>query len=900
MQGVNIHSPAILTNEEPQSMAANETLKSRSQKQLSLEGISLTYFSLKQLESDEKCHLNQLPVSIRILLENLIRNYDGKVVTETHIQKLCNWGGSEDSDCEIPFMPSRVLMQDFTGVPAIVDLAAMRSAVKTLGGDPKKINPQIPVELIVDHSVQIDAYASKDAPIINRQKEYARNTERYSFLRWGQQSFDNFKVVPPATGICHQVNLEYLARVVFDYNDTNNVRTVFPDTLVGLDSHTTMINGIGVMGWGVGGIEAEAVMLGRPYYMLMPKVVGVKLIGELPDICSASDLVLTITNILRTHGVVGKFVEFFGPAVSHLTLADRATIANMAPEYGATMGFFSVDEITIDYLRLTGRSEFQVQLVENYCKAQGLFHPHQAGSPIYSETIEIDLSTVKRCLAGPKRPQECIALDDMKKNFEQTFHPRKSSGAQLKDGDIVIASITSCTNTSNPYVLMGAGLLAKKAVEKGLNVSKVVKTSLAPGSKVVTAYLEAAGLLNSFEKLNFHVSAYGCTTCIGNSGPLTDEVINEIKKNDLIVTSVISGNRNFEGRISPYTRANYLTSPMLVVAYAIAGTVNIDFRNDPLGHDINGKPVMLSDVWPSREEINAILPLAKASMYKQEYNDVFEGDQTWQSLSSTQSELYDWSQPSTYIKEPPFFENMSLEVSELEDIVNARVLVKLENSVTTDHISPAGVIPADSPAAQYLNEINVASEDYNSYGSRRGNHEVMMRGTFANVRLCNTLVPGKEGGYTVHFPDKAQSSMYEAAMKYKSSNTPLIVLAGKEYGTGSSRDWAAKGTALLGIRAVIAESFERIHRSNLVGMGVLPLQFSQNDSCDRLGLTGEEQFTIKGIQEGLTPGKILTVIASSSEKPDITFSVVVRLDSTVEVNYYQHGGILPFVLRKLV
>jgi len=881
-------------------MAANETLKSRTQKQISLEGDSLTYYSLKQLEKDGLCHLNQLPVSIRILLENLIRNYDGRVVTETHIQKLCDWGTKEDNDCEIPFMPSRVLMQDFTGVPAIVDLAAMRSAVKKLGGDPKKINPQIPVELIVDHSVQIDAHASKDAPIINRQKEYARNKERYSFLRWGQQSFDNFKVVPPATGICHQVNLEYLARVVFDHNDKDNIRTAFPDTLVGLDSHTTMINGIGVMGWGVGGIEAEAVMLGRPYYMLMPKVVGVKLVGSLPDICSASDLVLTITNILRKHGVVGKFVEFFGPAVSHLTLADRATIANMSPEYGATMGFFPVDDITIEYLRLTGRSEFQVQLVETYCKAQGLFHPHEKDTPIYSETLEIDLCTVKRCLAGPKRPQECIALDDMKKNFEQTFHPRKSSDHRLQDGDVVIASITSCTNTSNPYVLMGAGLLSKKAVEKGLCVSKMVKTSLAPGSKVVTAYLEAAGLLKSFEQLNFHVSAYGCTTCIGNSGPLADDIINEIKKKDLVVTSVISGNRNFEGRISPYTRANYLTSPMLVVAYAIAGTVHIDFRYDPLGNDINGNPVMLSDIWPGRDEINAILPLAKASMYKQEYKNVYDGDQTWQSLSSKQSELYDWSQPSTYIKEPPFFENMSLEVSEPENIVDARVLVKLDDSVTTDHISPAGVIPLDSPAAQYLEAIHVANEDYNSYGSRRGNHEVMMRGTFANVRLCNALVPGQEGGYTVHFPDKARSSMYEAAMKYKSSNTPLIVLAGKEYGTGSSRDWAAKGTSLLGIRAVIAESFERIHRSNLVGMGVLPLQFSNNDTCNSLGLTGEEQFIIKGIQEGLVPGKKLIVIASSTDKPDISFPVITRLDSTVEVDYYRHGGILPFVLRKLV
>jgi len=881
-------------------MAAKEILKTRTQKQISLDGESLTYYSLKQLENEGHCRLSQLPVSICILLENLIRNYDGKVVTDSHVQKLCNWGSKEDIDCEIPFMPSRVLMQDFTGVPAIVDLAAMRNAVKNLGGDPKRINPQIPVELIVDHSVQIDAHASKDASIINREKEYERNRERYSFLRWGQQSFDNFKVVPPATGICHQVNLEYLARVVFDHKDKNNIRTVFPDTLVGLDSHTTMINGIGVMGWGVGGIEAEAVMLGRPYYMLMPKVVGVKLIGTLPEICSASDLVLTITSILRKHGVVGKFVEFFGPALSHLTLADRATIANMAPEYGATMGFFPVDDITIDYLRLTGRSEHQIKLVETYYKAQGLFHPHQTETPIFSETIEIDLSTVSRCLAGPRRPQECIALDDMKNNFEQTFHPRPASENELKDGDVVIASITSCTNTSNPYVLMGAGLLAKKAVEKGLSVSKRVKTSLAPGSKVVTAYLEAAGLLQSLEQLNFHLAAYGCATCIGNSGPLSDEIINEIKEKDLVVTSVISGNRNFEGRISPFTKANYLTSPMLVVAYAIAGTVNIDLNKDPLGHDTNGNPIMLSDIWPIREEINEILPLAKASMYKKEYNNVFDGDETWQSLSSTQSELYDWSQPSTYIKEPPFFENMSLDISEPKDIIDARVLVKLDNSVTTDHISPASVIPDDSPAAKYFESIDVASKDFNSYGSRRGNHEVMMRGTFANVRLQNQLISGQEGGYTIYFPDKTKNSMFEAAMKYKDAKTPLIVLAGKEYGTGSSRDWAAKGTALLGIRAVIAESFERIHRSNLVGMGVLPLQFSNNDSCDRLGLTGEEHFSIKGIEQGLTPGKELRVVACSTDKPDISFSVITRLDSTVEVDYYRNGGILPFVLRTLV
>jgi aconitate hydratase len=881
-------------------MADNDNIFSHARKQLTINGESVHYYSLKTLEADGLCHLNQLPVSLRILLENLIRNYDGKIVTQKNVDHICKWGSENDHNSEIPFMPARVLMQDFTGVPAIVDMAAMRSAFKQLGGDPEKINPKIPVELIIDHSVQIDAYGSKDAPAINRKLEYERNQERYSFLRWGQQSFDNFKVVPPATGICHQLNLEYLARVVFNQKDNNGDRLAFPDTVVGLDSHTTMINGIGVMGWGVGGIEAEAVMLGQPYYMLLPKVVGVKLVGELPELCSASDLVLTITHILRQHGVVGKFVEFYGPAVSQLTLADRATIANMSPEYGATMGFFPVDEMTIEYLKLTGRPENHVQWVESYCKEQGLFAPHDQSIPIYSENLEIDLGKVRRSLAGPKRPQQCIALDDMKQTFEQQFNPKTPSDNKLKDGDVVIASITSCTNTSNPYVLMGAGLLAQKAVEKGLSVPSHVKTSLAPGSKVVTAYLKASNLISSFEQLNFHVSAYGCTTCIGNSGPLSDEIIKEIEDNNLIVTSVVSGNRNFEGRISPYTKANYLASPILVVAYAIAGTVYIDFNTEPIGKDKNGKPVMLADIWPSRQEINELLPFAKASMYKEEYQNVFEGDAVWQSLISSKSELYDWSSLSTYIKEPPFFEFMTRDVSSLHDIKDAQVLVKLKNSVTTDHISPAGVIPKDSPAAMHLNNINVDSKDFNSYGSRRGNHEIMMRGTFANVRLQNLLIPGTEGGYTIHFPDKVPNNIYDAAMQYKESNIPLIVLAGKEYGTGSSRDWAAKGTTLLGIHAVIAESFERIHRSNLVGMGVLPLQFCDGENCDSLGLTGEETFHISGIQEGLTPGKQLTVVASINQKSDKVFSVIARLDSSVEIEYYQNGGILPFVLRKLL
>jgi len=881
-------------------MPVNENIYSHTRKQLPINGESIQYFSLKQLEDDGLCRLSHLPVSLRILLENLIRNYDGNIITEKYINNICKWGSDNNHNSEMPFMPARVLMQDFTGVPAIVDMAAMRNAFKKLGGDPEKINPQIPVELIIDHSVQIDTFGSKDALEINRKKEYERNQERYSFLRWGQQSFNNFNVVPPATGICHQVNLEYLARVVFDQKDSNGIRIAFPDTVVGLDSHTTMINGAGVMGWGVGGIEAEAVMLGQPYYMLLPRVIGVKLVGELPEICSASDLVLTITHILRKHGVVGKFVEFYGPAVSQLTLADRATIANMSPEYGATMGFFPVDDITIEYLRLTGRPENHVRLVETYCKEQALFAPHQTDTPIYSESLEIDLGTIKRSLAGPKRPQECIPLDDMKQTFEKSFEPRASSSGVLKDGDVVIAAITSCTNTSNPYVLMGAGLLAQKAVEKGLTVPKHVKTSLAPGSKVVTAYLEKSNLLSSLEKLNFHVAAYGCATCIGNSGPLSDDIVKEIEENNLIVTSVVSGNRNFEGRISPYTKANYLASPILVVAYAIAGTVNIDFNAEPLGKDPEGNPIMLKDIWPSRKEINALLQHAQASMYKKEYQNVFEGDPEWQSLGASKTELYDWSDISTYIKEPPFFESMTQDLVSLEDINNAQVLVKLKNSVTTDHISPAGVIPKDSPAATHLNSINVDSNDFNSYGSRRGNHEVMMRGTFANVRLQNLLVPGTEGGYTVLFPDKKQGSIYDAAMQYKDTKVPLIVLAGKEYGTGSSRDWAAKGTTLLGIRAVIAESFERIHRSNLVGMGVLPLQFCDGDSCDSLGLTGAESYNISGICEGLTPGKQLTVTAILPGKKDIVFSVITRLDSSVEIEYYRNGGILPFVLRKLL
>ncbi len=905
----------------------------------------LTYYSLSLLEKAGFSGIDRLPYSIRILLENLLRHEDGVLVTSRDIEKMALWGQSDETAGEVPFMPARVLLQDFTGVPAIVDLAAMRDAAQRLYGTPSKINPLIPAELVIDHSVQVDVYGSPDAVSRNTEFDYLRNSERYAFLRWGQKSFQNFSVVPPATGICHQVNLEYLARGVC-VGDSPLGPVAYPDTLVGLDSHTTMINGLGVLGWGVGGIEAEAVMLGRPYYLLTPQVVGFYLEGKPARGTTATDLVLTITQLLRKKGVVGKFVEFFGPGVLELTIEDRATIANMSPEYGATMGFFPVDEKTLRYLQLTGRPEKALRLVENYCKTQGLFCTDASPVPDYSDTVSLNLESIEPCLAGPKRPQDRVLLKEMKDVFDKVLkescgveprplgmtaiweheggrpsaeEPGEKSDASCKipqkkgvaftldgipteidHGAVVIAAITSCTNTSNPSVLMAAGLLAKRAVELGLSVKPWVKTSLAPGSKVPTDYLASAGLLPYLERLGFYLVAFGCTTCIGNSGPLGDTISRAVKDHDLVVASVLSGNRNFEGRINPLTRINYLASPPLVVAYAIAGTVDIHFETEPLGRTENGSLVYLKDIWPSFEEIQEkVSAFNTPDRYKKAYATVFDGDAKWQSLPTPEYSIYPWSKTSTYIKEPPFFSRTTPEPEPIRDIRGARVLALLGDSITTDHISPAGAIPADSPAGKYLIAQNISPPDFNSYGARRGNHEVMMRGTFANIRLQNKLVPGVDGGWTLRLPDGEKMTIYDAAMKYQDTCTPLLVLAGKEYGTGSSRDWAAKGTLLLGIRAVVAESFERIHRSNLVCMGVLPLQFRPGDSHASLGLTGTETYKIAGIATDLFPGKELTVIAEHPDGRQIRFQVIARLDSPVEVTYYRHGGILNYVLRSM-
>ena len=907
------------------------------------EGV-FTCYSVNLLEQAGFAGIDRLPYSIRILLENLLRHEDGVLVTSRDIEKMALWGQSGDTAVEVPFMPARVLLQDFTGVPAIVDLAAMRDAAQRLYGTPSKINPLIPAELVIDHSVQVDVFGSSDAFIRNTEFDYHRNSERYAFLRWGQKSFRNFSVVPPATGICHQVNLEYLGRGVCVGESPLLGHVVYPDTLVGLDSHTTMINGLGVLGWGVGGIEAEAVMLGRPYYLLTPQVTGFYLEGRLGSGITATDLVLTITQMLRQKGVVGKFVEFFGPGVLELSIEDRATIANMSPEYGATMGFFPVDEKTLHYLRLTGRQEKTLRLVEAYCKAQGLFRSDASPDPIYSDTVSLNLESIEPCMAGPKRPQDRVLLKEMKPAFDKVLletcesqpHPpamvatweheggRPSAVAPEEKGDatckipqkkgvaitldgipveidhgaVVIAAITSCTNTSNPSVLMAAGLLARRAVELGLSVKPWVKTSLAPGSKVPTDYLASAGLLPYLERLGFYLVAFGCTTCIGNSGPLGDAISQAIKDHDLVVASVLSGNRNFEGRINPLTRINYLASPPLVVAYAIAGTVDIHFETEPLGKDKNGAPVYLRDIWPSFEEIREMVSAFNTpERYQSAYATVFDGDAKWQSLPTPEYSIYPWSKTSTYIKEPPFFSLTKPEPEPIRDIQGARVLALLGDSVTTDHISPAGAIPAGSPAGKYLISQNVPQQEFNSYGARRGNHEVMMRGTFANIRLQNKMVPGVDGGWTLWLPDGEKMTIYDAAMKYRESCTPLLVLAGKEYGTGSSRDWAAKGTLLLGIRAVVAESFERIHRSNLVCMGVLPLQFKPGQSHESLGLTGTETYKIAGIASDLFPGKELTVIAEHPDGKQISFQAIARLDSPVEVTYFQHGGILNYVLR---
>jgi aconitate hydratase len=888
-----------------------------------------------------------LPFSLRILLENLLRTEDGRSVTKEDVRALAAWNSKSKPDKEIAFTPSRVLMQDFTGVPAVVDLAAMRDAMKLLSGDPALINPLQPAELVIDHSVQVDEFGTPQAFQLNAELEFLRNKERYGFLRWGQTAFRNLAIVPPDTGIVHQVNLEFLARVVY-VQELNGKRVAYPDTLVGTDSHTTMINGLGVLGWGVGGIEAEAAMLGQAVSMLIPQVVGVKLTGKLREGATATDLVLTVTEMLRKHGVVGKFVEYFGPGLQELPLADRATIANMSPEYGATCGIFPVDKETLNYLRLTGRTDEQIALVEAYCREQGLFHDEKTPEAQYSELLGLDLDTVESSLAGPKRPQDRVPLAKARESFQSSLpsllkpkssvtvsaqtteaakkvagweqeggspaavgvgdhlveeHVPPSAGAALRHGSVVIAAITSCTNTSNPSVMIAAGLVAKKAIEHGLQVPSWVKTSLAPGSKVVRDYLERAGLTPYLEKLKFHIVGYGCTTCIGNSGPLPEEISKAIDEKNLVVASVLSGNRNFEGRINPEVRANYLMSPPLVVAFALAGRIDLDLRTEAIANNKQGQPVYLADIWPSRSEVDeAIKKSISSDMFRCSYGEVYHGDDRWRSLPVPKGETYVWDKNSTYIRRAPYFDGMTLKPKAVEEIKNARVLAVLGDSVTTDHISPAGSIKKDGPAGKYLMEHGVQPADFNSYGSRRGNHEVMVRGTFANVRLRNKMVPNLEGGFTRHLPDGAEMSIFEASEKYIAEHVPLVILAGKEYGSGSSRDWAAKGPLLLGVRAVIAESYERIHRSNLVGMGILALQFGEGDTAQSLGLTGEEVFEISGIHEligSFAPGRHVNVRATANGKTT-NFKALVRIDTPQEAQYYANGGILQFVLRQLL
>jgi aconitate hydratase len=871
-------------------------------------------FEIYRLDALDKQGIStkHLPFSLRILLENLLRTEDGRSVTKDDVRALAGWNSKSKPEKEIAFTPSRVLLQDFTGVPCVVDLAAMRDAMKQLGGDPTLINPLQPVELVIDHSVQVDQFGTPNAFQFNAEMEFIRNKERYGFLRWGQTAFRNLAIVPPDTGIVHQVNLEFLARVVF-VHDANGKKTAYPDTLVGTDSHTTMINGLGVLGWGVGGIEAEAAMLGQPVSMLIPQVVGVKLTGKLKEGATATDLVLTITEMLRKHGVVGKFVEYFGPGLQELPLADRATIANMSPEYGATCGIFPVDKETLTYLRLTGRSEEQIALVEAYSREQGLFHDEKTPEAQYSELLALDLASVESSLAGPKRPQDRVPLSQAKESFDKALpsliKPGKGAGpaangnGHLHHGSVVIAAITSCTNTSNPSVMIAAGLVAKKAVERGLQVPAWVKTSLAPGSKVVRDYLERAGLTGYLEKLKFHIVGYGCTTCIGNSGPLPEEISRAIDEKNLVVASVLSGNRNFEGRINGEVRANYLMSPPLVVAFALAGRIDLDLRKDAVAQDKSGKPVYLADLWPSRSEVEeAISKSITPDMFRRSYGEVYHGDDRWRALAVPKGETYAWESGSTYIRQAPYFDRMTVKPGAITDIRNARVLAVLGDSVTTDHISPAGSIKHDSPAGKYLIAHGVKPAEFNSYGSRRGNHEVMVRGTFANVRLRNKMVPNLEGGFTRHLPDGAEMTIYEASEKYIAEGVPLVILAGKEYGSGSSRDWAAKGPLLLGVRAVIAESYERIHRSNLVGMGILPLQFREGETSQSLGLTGEETFEISGVQgavEHFTAGRQVKVRAALKGKSK-DFEALLRIDTPQEAQYYAHGGILQFVLRQLL
>ncbi|MBA2656226.1 MAG: aconitate hydratase AcnA [Tatlockia sp.] len=877
--------------------------------QLQVEGKAYSYFSLKQAETLHFPGINRLPYSLKVLFENLLRFEDGITVKTQDLKALANWLQTKTSQHEIAFRPARVLMQDFTGVPAVVDLAAMRDAIKKLGGNAEKISPLSPVDLVIDHSVMVDKFGSSDSLVINTEMELERNIERYEFLRWGQKAFSNFQVVPPGTGICHQVNLEYLAKTVWSSNDQGKCYA-YPDTLVGTDSHTTMINGLGVLGWGVGGIEAEAAMLGQPVSMLIPEVIGFKLLGKLREGITATDLVLTVTQMLRAKGVVGKFVEFYGSGLNDLPLADRATISNMAPEYGATCGFFPVDKETIRYLELTGRDSHTIALVETYSKAQGLWYDEITEDPIFTDSLILDLSSVEPSLAGPKRPQDKVTLNTLPKEFDAFLEeigkisekdksfPVDAESFTMNHGNVVIAAITSCTNTSNPSVLMAAGLVAKKAVEKGLTRKPWVKTSLAPGSKVVTDYLQYAGLQPYLNELGFNLVGYGCTTCIGNSGPLPDAITNSITDNDLVVCSVLSGNRNFEGRVHPHVRANWLASPPLVVAYSLCGTTCIDLTQDPIGKDSEGNHVFLKDLWPSNAEIASEVAKVTGSMFRKEYADVFLGDSHWQDIKTNSNPTYSWNSDSTYIQHPPFFENLSAKPNAIEPVKKANILALLGDSITTDHISPAGSIRANSPAGLYLKSKGVAEADFNSYGSRRGNHEVMMRGTFANIRIRNEMTPGVEGGVTRYIPNNDLMPIYDASMLYQQHNKQLVIIAGKEYGTGSSRDWAAKGTNLLGVKAVITESFERIHRSNLIGMGVLPLQFQEGTSRKTLKLDGSELISI-AVDDSLRPGAKLNLTISRENGMDEIIQVICRIDTANELEYYRHGGILQYVLRNL-
>ncbi|MEC1452671.1 aconitate hydratase AcnA [Bacillus haynesii] len=899
-----------------QQVAKKDAFQSR--KTFTVQGKTYSYYSLKALEDQGIGNVSKLPYSIKVLLESVLRQLDGRVITEEHVENLAKWGTAELKDIDVPFKPSRVILQDFTGVPAVVDLASLRKAMASVGGDPDKINPEIPVDLVIDHSVQVDKAGTEDALTINMDLEFQRNAERYKFLSWAKKAFNNYQAVPPATGIVHQVNLEYLANVVHAVEEDGEI-VAYPDTLVGTDSHTTMINGIGVLGWGVGGIEAEAGMLGQPSYFPVPEVIGAKLVGKLPNGTTATDLALKVTQVLRQKGVVGKFVEFFGPGVAELPLADRATIANMAPEYGATCGFFPVDEEALAYMRLTGRDEEHIAVVKEYCRQNGLFYTPDQEDPAFTDVVEIDLSKVEANLSGPKRPQDLIPLTDMKETFhkhlaspagnqgfglnaseadkEIKFKLENGEEAVMKTGAIAIAAITSCTNTSNPYVLIGAGLVAKKAVELGLKVPNYVKTSLAPGSKVVTGYLVNSGLLPYMRELGFNIVGYGCTTCIGNSGPLAPEIEKAVAENDLLITSVLSGNRNFEGRIHPLVKGNYLASPPLVVAYALAGTVDIDLKNEPIGVGKDGQNVYFNDIWPTMDEINSVVKqTVTPELFRKEYERVFDDNERWNAIKTTDEALYKWDEESTYIQNPPFFEDMSVEPGTVEPLKGLRIVGKFGDSVTTDHISPAGAIGKDTPAGKYLQEKGVSPRDFNSYGSRRGNHEVMMRGTFANIRIKNQIAPGTEGGYTTYWPTGEVMSIYDACMKYKEDGTGLVVIAGKDYGMGSSRDWAAKGTNLLGIKTVIAESFERIHRSNLVLMGVLPLQFKEGENAETLGLTGKETIEVD-VSETVRPRDLVQVKAIAEDGTVKSFEAVVRFDSEVEIDYYRHGGILQMVLR---